>query len=153
MLEPFIDTLIICTITGLVLIISHVWQPGVLNTTQSTSLVAQAFGIGLESFGATAQDIGSWIVAIGVVLFAYSSILSWAYYGDRACLFVFGKHSVFLYRLVFVFVVFFGAIAPLQLVWQLADLANIFMAIPNLISLVLLAPLVKKMMDTYNTSR
>jgi alanine or glycine:cation symporter, AGCS family len=149
MLEPFFDTLIICTITALVLLVTHTLQPHMLNTQDSTALSEAAFSQGLSVFGYHASLIGSWIVGIGILFFAYSSMISWSYYGDRACLFAFGHRSIFFYRLIFIVMIFFGAIAPLHTVWQFADLANILMAIPNLISLWLLAPTLKAMTADY----
>ncbi|MDH5692858.1 MAG: sodium:alanine symporter family protein [Gammaproteobacteria bacterium] len=141
MLEPFIDTLIICTMTGLVIIVTGAWETkpeGVMGA----SLTAYAFSQELGTAGA-------WVVGIGLSLFAFSTIIAWSYYGDRSATFLFGEQSVTLYRLVYTLLVVVGAAVPLNLVWNIADTTNILMAIPNLIGLLLLAGLVKKLKDEY----
>ncbi|MFA7388266.1 MAG: alanine:cation symporter family protein, partial [Thiohalobacteraceae bacterium] len=141
MLEPFIDTLVICSMTGLVIIVtgSYIDRP---DTLVGAALTAHAFG---ETLGAS----GSWVVGVGLMLFAFSTIISWSYYGDRSARFLFGESAVIPYRVIFSLLVVVGAAVPLQLVWNFADIANILMAIPNLIALVLLAGLVKKLRDEY----
>jgi len=111
--------------------------------------VAKAFATGLSFFGNYAGVVGSWLVSIAVIFFAYSSMITWSYYGDRATTFLLGEKFATVYRIVFIIIIFFGATSPLQLVWQMADLANIFMAAPNLISLILLAPLVRQLAISY----
>ncbi|MFN2309049.1 MAG: alanine/glycine:cation symporter family protein [Gammaproteobacteria bacterium] len=141
MLEPFIDTLVICTLTGLVIIVtgSHLDRPEHL---VGAALTAHAFS---ETLGVA----GAWVVGIGLSLFAFSTIIAWSYYGDRAARFLFGEAAVMPYRVVYALLVVFGAAVPLQLVWNFADIANILMAIPNLIALLLLAGLVKRLKDEY----
>lgn len=141
MLEPFIDTLVICSMTGLVIVVtgSYVDRP---ETLVGAALTAHAFGTTLGAAGA-------WVVGVGLTLFAFSTIISWSYYGDRSARFLFGEGAVMPYRVVFSLLVVFGAAVPLQLVWNFADIANILMAIPNLIALLLLAGLVKKLRDEY----
>lgn len=141
MLEPFIDTLVICSMTGLVIVVtgSYIDRPESLT---GAALTAHAFG---ETLGAS----GSWVVGIGLMLFAFSTIISWSYYGDRAARFLFGESAVMPYRVVYALLVVFGAAVPLQLVWNFADTANILMAIPNLIALLLLAGLATRMKNEY----
>ena len=83
------------------------------------------------------------------MFFAYSTIIAWSYYGDRSAEFLFGEKAVLPYRIVYTVLVVVGAYIPLQLVWNFADIANILMAAPNLISLILLAGLVKTLSDDY----
>ena len=141
MLEPFIDTLIICTLTGLVILVT-----GALDTRPDeitgAAFTAYAFEQSLGSFG-------SKIVGFGLMLFAFSTTIAWSYYGDRSAKFLFGEKAVLPYRVVYAILVMVGAAIPLQLVWNLADITNILMAIPNLLGLVLLAGLVKKMKTDY----
>lgn len=141
MLEPFIDTLMICTLTGLVIIVS-----GALDTRPDdltgASLTAFAFSQSLGGMGAK-------IVGFGLMFFAFSTMIAWSYYGDRSAKFLFGEKAVLPYRIIYSFLVVVGAAFPLQLVWNLADITNILMAVPNLIALVLLAGLVKKMKGDY----
>lgn len=141
MLEPFIDTLVICSMTGLVIIVtgSYIDRPDNL---VGAALTAHAFS---ETLGTA----GAWVVGGGLTLFAFSTIISWSYYGDRSARFLFGEAAVMPYRVVFSLLVVFGAAVPLQLVWNFADVANILMAIPNLIALILLAGLVKKLKTDY----
>ncbi len=141
MLEPFIDTLVICSMTGLVIIVtgSYIDRPDNL---VGAALTAHAFS---ETLGAA----GAWVVGGGLTLFAFSTIISWSYYGDRSARFLFGEAAVMPYRVVYSLLVVFGAAVPLQLVWNFADVANILMAIPNLIALLLLAGLVKKLKTDY----
>ncbi len=142
MMGPFIDTIVICTMTALVIVIMGVWgdaQPEGLN---GAALSAHAFG---QALG----NVGSWIVGLGLMFFAYSTMIAWSYYGDRSAEFLFGEKAVLPYRVIFTVLVVVGASVKLDLVWNFADIANILMAVPNLISLILLAGLVKKLSDDY----
>lgn len=147
MLGPFIDTLLICTMTGLVIVISGAWQNPAASDLTGASLSAFAFDSGLSQFHITA--LGGWIVSIGLIFFAFTTMLSWSYYGDRCAQFLFGERAVLPYRLIFTLVIIVGASFPLHLVWNLADIANILMALPNLISLILLAGVVRSMSKSY----
>jgi len=147
MLGPFIDTIIICSLTGLVIIISGAWGDNLPKDFNGAALSVYAFNAGLAPFNLDAW--GAWIVGIGLVFFAFSTILSWSYYGDRCALFLFGKKAVLPYRLAYVVAVVIGTSIPLQLVWNLADIANILMAIPNLLSLILLTRVIKQMTQDY----
>jgi len=93
--------------------------------------------------------VGGWIVGFGLVLFAYSTVISWSYYGDRSAEYLFGERAVLPYRMIYTILVVVGAYVPLKLVWNFADIANIFMAAPNILSLLLLAGTVKKLTDDY----
>jgi AGCS family alanine or glycine:cation symporter len=141
MMEPFIDTLVICTMTGLVIVItgSYLDRPDDLI---GAALTAHAFSSVLGSAGAI-------VVGFGLALFAFSTVIAWSYYGDRSAKFLFGDRAVMPYRVVFTLVVVIGAAVPLKLVWNLADITNILMALPNLIGLILLAGAVKRMKDDY----
>lgn len=146
MLGPFIDTIIICTMTALVIILVGDARPEAL---KGAALSAYAFEYGLQPLGENAALIGASVVGFGLVFFAYSTMIAWSYYGDRCARFLFGEGAVLPYRTVFTLFVAVGAIIPLQLVWNLADIANILMAAPNLLSLVMLAGLVKTMSNDY----
>ena len=141
MLEPFIDTLVICTLTGLVIVVTGAWEESSESLT-GAALTAHAFN------GALGVS-GELVVGIGLALFAYSTIIAWSYYGDRSAHFLFGERAVLPYRIVYTLLVIVGAAVPLQLVWNMADITNILMALPNLIGLVLLAGLVKKLKNEY----
>lgn len=141
MLEPFIDTLFICTLTGLVIVVTGVYTVANADFT-GAALTAHAFSLDLGTGG-------SWVVGFGLVLFAFSTIIAWSYYGDRSAKFLFGERAVMPYRVIYTLVVIVGAAVPLNLVWRLADITNLFMALPNLLALVLLSGLVKKLHDEY----
>lgn len=141
MMEPFIDTLVICSMTGLVIVVTgaHVSHPeGAVGAALTSFAFSQVLG-----------DAGAIVVGISLALFAFSTIVSWSYYGDRATYFLFGENAVMVYRVIYTSLVVFGAAVPLNLVWNIADITNLLMALPNLLALVLLATLVKKMKDDY----
>ena len=142
MLGPFIDTIIICTMTALVIVISGAWGEARPEAYTGAALSAYAFEQSLGQFGA-------WIVGFGLMFFAFSTIIAWSYYGDRSAEFLFGERAVLPYRMVYTVLVVVGAWIPLNLVWNIADITNILMAVPNLISLILLVGLVKKLSDDY----
>ncbi|MFP5380566.1 MAG: alanine:cation symporter family protein, partial [Vicinamibacteria bacterium] len=135
--EPFIDTVVICTMTALVIVITGMYQ-------------VEGVGDGVQLTSMAYASVLSWfpyLLAASVFLFAFSTMLAWSYYGDRSARFLFGEGAVMPYRVVYALLVVFGAAVPLHLVWNFADIANILMAIPNLIALLLLAGLVKKLKD------
>jgi len=141
MMEPFIDTLVICTMTGLVIVVTgaYIDRPPEL---QGAALTAHAFSSVLG-------DGGAWVVGLGLTLFAFSTIIAWSYYGDRAAHFLFGQRVVLPYRVVYTVLVVVGAAVPLRLVWNIADVTNILMAAPNLLALIWLSGLVKRMKADY----
>ncbi len=141
MLEPFIDTLVICTMTGLVIVVSGAWEVRP-EEMKGAAFTAFAFSESLGSGGAI-------VVGLGLALFAFSTIIAWSYYGDRSAYFLFGEKAVMPYRVVFTLLVVVGAAVPLELVWNIADITNLLMALPNLLALVLLAGLAKKLKDGY----
>jgi AGCS family alanine or glycine:cation symporter len=145
MMEPFIDTIVICTMTGLVIVVTGAYI-NAPNDAVGAALTAFAFSQSLDNAGAI-------VVGISLSLFAFSTIIAWSYYGDRSAHFLFGKKAVVPYRIVFTLLVVFGATVPLPLVWNIADIGNILMALPNLLALILLAGLVKRLKDEYMTRK
>ena len=135
MTQTFIDTIIVVSCTGLVIITTGVWDQGEETAGVMTNL---AFGHGLPG------EYGGMIVTVGLVLFAYSTILGWAYYGERNVERLFGRRGVMPYRVFFSVVVFIGATVPLSLVWTFSDLANGLMALPNLVGLLILSGLIAR---------
>lgn len=133
MLGTFIDTLIICTMTALVIILTGVWDSG----ENGASLSTLAFNHALP-------DWGGYIVVAGTAVFAFTTILGWSYYGERCAEFLFGIKVILPYRILWICAIPLGAISKLETVWLLADVTNGLMAIPNLIALGLLSPLVFK---------
>lgn len=126
MTQTFIDTIVVCTFTGLVIISSGVWSSG----ETGAALSAQAFEKGIPN------KLGAEIVAISLAFFAYSTILGWSYYGEKAFQYLFSDRAVKVYRVVFTLIVFVGAVVKLDLVWTFADIMNGLMAFPNLIGLI-----------------
>jgi AGCS family alanine or glycine:cation symporter len=139
MTQTFIDTLVVCTMTGLVLIVSGQWNNGLTGA----ELTTVAFTKG------TGSVTGEFIVSIGLALFAYSTILGWSYYGEKALEFLFGIKAILPYRYIFTIFVGVGAIAELDLVWAIADVFNAMMAFPNLIGLIALTPVIVEETKNY----
>lgn len=140
MTQTFIDTIIVVTMTGLVIVTTGVWKEG---SETAGAMTANAFreGIGAE-WGGT-------IVSISVVFFAFSTILGWSYYGERNAERAFGDWASLPYRMIFTCVVFVGATTELDLAWTFSDLANGLMALPNLIGLLILSGLVARETKAY----
>ena len=125
MTQVFIDTIIICSITGITLVMGGLYMSG-LTGAELTS----------ESFATFLGPTGSIIVAIGLLFFAFSTIIGWSYYGEKCFSYLFSKSVVKYYRIAFVLAVFIGAVSTLEAVWGIADIMNGLMAFPNLIGLL-----------------
>lgn len=138
MLGTFIDTIILCTMTALVIILSGAWTSG----ETGAALSATAFGTILPGFG-------QYIVTFGLTIFAFTTILGWSYYGERCAEFLFGVKVILPYRILWLIAIPFGAIGKLTIIWLLADLLNGLMALPNLIALILLGPVVFRITRHY----
>lgn len=134
MLGTFIDTIIICTITGLVIITSGVWTSG----ESGAALTSMAFAKALPG-------VGDYVVAIALAVFAFTTLLGWSFYGERCVEFLFGVKAIVPYRVFWVLAIPLGATVNLGLIWLVADTLNAMMALPNLIALVLLSPVVFKL--------
>ena len=134
MLGPLIDTLIICTMTALVILVTNSWviQDSTGTGLTGATLSSTAFETGIPGFG-------RYIVSFGLALFAFSTLISWSYYGDRSTDFIFGPGSVKVYRIVYTLLIPVGATIELQLVWNISDITNALMAIPNMIGILLLS--------------
>ena len=133
MTQTFIDTIIVVTFTGLVIVTSGVWQQG---SDSAGTMTADAF--------AEAIPYGDKLVAVSIAFFAFSTILGWSYYGERCMERLVGVRGVIPYRMVFTCVVFIGAVTELEVVWNFADVMNGLMAIPNLIGLLALSGLIAR---------
>lgn len=142
MTQTFIDTLVVCTMTALIILISPYWQEGM-----------SAGELTLQSFTFHLGDIGGIVVTIATVLFAYSTILGWSYYGERAFEYIFGFKTIKVFRVIFVSGVLIGAMQKLDFVWNFSDLTNGLMAIPNLIGLLLLSKVIVNETDRFFESR
>ena len=139
MLGTFIDTIVICSITGLVIVISGLWGGG-LNGAPLTS----------AAFAQSLPSVGEHVVVIGLTLFAFTTMLGWALYGERCMEYLFGTGVIMPYRYLWIAAVFTGTTLELKFVWLLADTLNALMAVPNLIGLLLLSPVVFKITKEYS---
>jgi AGCS family alanine or glycine:cation symporter len=139
-LGVFFDTIIICTLTALVILICGVW----LGDAQGVDLTSAGFAFQFPYYG-------NIIVTISVILFAFTTILGWSYYGERCSVYVFGEKAKTPYRILWILFIIVGAWASnnVELIWSLASFMNGFMAIPNLIALVLLSPVIFKLSKEY----
>ncbi len=145
MLGTFIDTLVICSMTGLVIVIAKGWtavDPATGMAYTGAPLTSFAFAAGLPS-------IGSDIVSIGIALFAYTTLVGWSYYGERCAEYLFGEKVIVPYRVLWIIAIPLGAIASLKPLWLLADVMNGMMALPNLIALLLLSPVIFRITREY----
>ena len=138
MMGTFIDTIIICSITGLAIICSGVWTSGESGAALSAAAFEQAM-----------PGVGGALLTIALVVFAFTTILGWSYFGEKCWEFLVGTKAIWPFRVVWVLAVPFGAVAQLDFAWLLADTLNGLMAIPNLISLLLLSPVVVKLTKEY----
>ncbi|MFZ3155498.1 alanine/glycine:cation symporter family protein [Pseudomonas sp.] len=134
MLGTFIDTIIICSMTGLAIITSGVWTSGASGAALSAAAFEQAM-----------PGIGGYILTIALVVFAFTTILGWSYFGEKCWEYMVGTKAILPFRILWVVAVPFGAIAQLDFAWLVADTLNGLMAIPNLLSLLLLSPIVVKL--------
>lgn len=144
MLGPFIDTIVVCSMTALVIVITESFATGYKDVT----LTATAFESGLSFLGVA--NLGPLLVATAVVMFAFSTLLTWCYYGERCIEYLLGTWSIRYYRWVFIACIVIGGVASLNLVWNFSDVANGMMAFPNLVALVLLSPVVARELAAYN---
>ena len=144
MIGPFIDTIVICLMTALVCMITGVYTEPQFQSSDSivgARMTAAAF----DSFLPGAR----YVLAIGVMLFAYSTMISWSYYGERAWEYLFGNRVVLIYRIIFVFFVFLGSIITLRNVLNFTDMLILSMAFPNIIGGVILSPQIKACLQDY----
>ncbi len=142
MTQTFIDTLVVCTFTGLAILVTGVWETGVTGAPMTQA----AFTAGLG-------EIGGVIVAICLAMFAFSTILGWSYYGEKSLTYLLGPRAVNPYRVLFVFAIFFGTVRSLDFVWAVSDVMNGLMALPNLIGLLLLSGVVARETRKFLASR
>ncbi len=138
MLGTFIDTLMVCTMTALVIMLTGVWSSGETGAALSTL-----------AFNTAIPGWGGYIVVFGLVVFAFTTILGWSYYGERCAEFLFGVKVVWPYRVLWLCAIPVGAMGKLGLIWTLADVMNGLMAVPNLIALSLLSPVIFKVTRQY----
>ena len=139
----FMATFIVCTITGLVISIT-----GVLGGYGANGIPLNGPTMVIYAFNHTLPGSG-WVVTIAIIMFGYTTILGWAYYGEKCFEYLFGRNSVVFYRVIFTILVIFGAIIGLQTMWNIADISNALMAFPNLCGLLGLSLAVRKESDSF----
>lgn len=140
MLQTTIDTLIVCSMTGFAILVTGAWQ---------TDLTGPALTI--HAFESVFGPLGKWIVAASLALFAYSTLIGWGYYGERALAYLLGIRSLVPYRCVFIVFVWVGAVSKLETVWTISDIFNGLMALPNLLALLCLTPVIIEETRRYAT--
>jgi alanine or glycine:cation symporter, AGCS family len=137
--EVFVDTILICPLTGFVVLATGAWQSGLTGA----ALTGQAFQIGLPGMW------GHLVITVSIVTFAFSTLIGWSFYGETAAVYLFGVRAAVPYRMLWILLAFFGAIGSLHVVWDVADTLNGLMAIPNLIGVLALSRLIRRMMDEF----
>lgn len=133
MTQTFIDTLVVCTMTALVILTADAWQQGVA--------AGELTGV---SFAETLGTSGQMLVALATSVFAFSTLIGWNYYGEKAVEYLLGSRAILPYRIVFIAVVMVGAMMELEFVWNFSDLMNGLMALPNLIALLILSNVIRQ---------
>ena len=134
MTQTFIDTIVVCSFTGLAILVTGGWREGL----NGAALTQYAFAHGLPG------EWGGWLVAVCLSMFAFSTMLGWSYYGEKSVEYLVGERFILPYRILFIVAIFFGAIRSLDFVWGLSDVMNGLMALPNLVGLLLLSGVIVK---------
>ncbi len=138
MMGTFIDTIIICSITGLAIVVTGAYTSG-----------ESGAALSLLAFSTALPYVGEYVVTIGLIVFAFTTIVGWSFYGEKSVYYIFGQKAIIPFRVVWVLVIPFGSMMDLKFIWLLADTLNAFMAIPNLIAIALLSPVIFKLTKTY----
>jgi AGCS family alanine or glycine:cation symporter len=141
--EVFVDTILICTTTGLAILVTGTWESGATGA----ALSVQAFTTGLPG------QWGGFIVTTGLVLFAFSTLIGWSYYGETGIVYLLGSRAALPYRVLWLVFIYLGAVGSLHLVWDIADTLNGLMAIPNLISVLISIPILRKLHKEFFDAR
>ena len=142
MMGTFIDTIIICSITGLAIILSGEYLSG-----------ESGANLSVLAFSKMLPYVGEYVVSFGLIIFAFTTIVGWSFYGEKAVYYIFGQKSIIPFRILWVLVIPFGSMMDLKFIWLLADTLNAMMALPNLIALLLLSPVVFGLTKSYFTQK
>lgn len=142
MTGTFLDTIVVCSMTGVILVMGGHYGEGATGAALTT-----------QTFDELMPGPGGWVVTFGLIFFAYSTILGWSYYGEKCAEYLFGRRVIFPYRVAYTGVVVLGAVVSLDLVWAISDVFNGLMALPNLIGLLLLSGVVVRETEGYRESR
>ena len=138
MMGTFIDTIIICSITGLAIVVTGAYTSG-----------ESGAALSMLAFSTALPYVGEYVVSIGLIVFAFTTIVGWSFYGEKSVYYIFGQKAIIPFRLLWVLVIPFGSMMDLKFIWLLADTLNAFMAIPNLIAIALLSPVIFKLTKSY----
>ncbi len=138
MMGTFIDTIIICSITGIAIVVTGAYTSG-----------ESGAALSMLAFSTALPYVGEYVVSIGLVVFAFTTMVGWSFYGEKSVYFLFGQKAIIPFRLLWVLVIPFGSMMDLKFIWLLADTLNAFMAIPNLIAIALLSPVIFKLTKAY----
>ena len=141
--EVFVDTVLVCTVTGLAILVTDSWQSGMTGATLS----GEAFRLGLPGV------FGNIIVTSSLLLFSFSTLIGWSYYGETGIVYLFGAKAALPYRLLWLVFIYLGATGSLQLIWSVSDTLNGLMAIPNLVSVLFSIPILLKLKKEFFKSR
>lgn len=138
MMGTFIDTIIICTITGLTIMVSGAYLSG-----------ESGAALSMLAFSTALPYIGEYVVTLGLVVFAFTTLVGWSFYGEKSVYFLFGHKAIIPFRLLWIVVIPVGSVMDLKFIWLMADTLNALMAVPNLIALALLSPVVFMLTKAY----
>ena len=141
--EVFVDTVLVCTVTGLAILVTDSWQSGMTGATLS----GEAFRLGLPGL------FGNIIVTSSLLLFSFSTLIGWSYYGETGVVYLFGARAALPYRLLWLVFIYLGATGSLQLIWSISDTLNGLMAIPNLVSVLLSIPVLLRLKKEFFSKR
>lgn len=143
MTGALISTVIVCTMTGLVLAVS-----GLIGTFDENGRLLNGATLAIAAFNLHISG-GEYLVTVGLILFAYTTVLAWSFYGEKCCEYLFGERSIIIYRVLFAVVVIPGAVLRMETAWQLADISNGLMIVPNLIALICLSGVLVRETKTF----
>jgi AGCS family alanine or glycine:cation symporter len=141
--EVFVDTILVCTATGLVILSTGVWQSG----STGAALAGEAFSVGLPG------TWGNLVVTTSLVLFAFSTVIGWSYYGETGVVYLLGARAALPYRVLWLGFIYLGAVGSLHLIWDVADTLNGLMALPNLLSVLVSIPLLRRLTREFFASQ
>ncbi len=144
MTQTFIDTIIVCSMTGFVIIVSGAWKNG----TKGVALTIESFNLMLGH-----EKAGGWMVSFGLVTFAFSTLIGWSYYGEKAMEFLFSEKVIIPYRIIFCILVYVGTLAKFDIVWTFSEIMNALMILPNLIALLLLSRIIVEETKKYKAGK
>jgi len=138
MMGTFIDTIIICSITGIAIVVTGAYTSG-----------ESGAALSMLAFSTALPVVGEYVVTLGLIVFAFTTMVGWSFYGEKSVYYIFGQKAIIPFRVLWVLVIPFGSMMDLKFIWLLADTLNAFMAIPNLIAIALLSPVIFKLTKDY----